>query len=292
MPRIDKLSNYATTWTTVGYGVYQRDHVWYVDLPDGSALVNVGKLSDTTKRYTMSNIENLIAAMLTENTGTHFLDSGGASGRAWQRNQGQTVESLRAQPSAVAEVYVSEFQGQTTVGATYCKCISFINQRRVDDKLCDEFNAMPVEDWHGDYYGVSTAGQEWLNRKGFEEKGQAFNTYNWAANHSQTLQGQELELNGDNYMLIQIHGGADVRGGYTDAKLFKLDDHAEYYNVINEDCGFSDANGDISLNWHGEWINQDGGCATDDDLLEFATAWGVTIENGSKTIPGDAYLDF
>jgi len=242
----------------------------------------------------MSNIENLIAAMLTENTGTHMLDSGGASGRAWQRNQGQTVESLRAQPSATAEIYVREFQGQTTVEISpTVNVFHLLTGGALElDELCNEFNAMPVEDWHGDYYGVSTAGQEWLTRKGFTEKGQAFNTYNWAANHSQVLQGQELELEGENYMLIQIHGGADVRGGYTDAKLFKLDDHAEYYNVITEDCGFSDANGDIALNWHGGWINQDGGCATDDDLLEFATAWGVTIENGSKTIPGDAYLDF
>ena len=43
------------------------------------------------------------------------------------------------------------------------------------------------------------------------------------------LQGTDLELNGGsmcidggNYVLIQVHGGADVRGGYTDAKLFQI----------------------------------------------------------------------
>ena len=259
----------------------------------------------------MSNIENLIAAMLTENTGTHMLDSGGASGRAWQRNQGQTVESLRAQPSATAEIYVSEFQGQTTVEISpTVNVFHLLTSGALElDELCDKFNAMPVEDWDGYYWGVSENGKNWLDNKGFEAKGDGFNTYNWSANHSQVLQGQELELNGENYMLIQIHGGADVRGGYTDAKLFKLDDFAEYYNVITEDCLFAVELKDkdsqtpdmftgqthdnhIYLDWHGEWINQDGVCATDDDLLEFATACGVTIENGSKTITGDDYLDF
>jgi len=242
----------------------------------------------------MTNIENLIAAMLTENTGTHILDSGGASGRAWQRNQGQTVESFRAQPSAIAEIYVNEFQGQTTVEISpTVNVFHLLTSGALElNELCDEFNAMPVDDWDGYYWGVSENGKRWLDNKSFIAKGDGFNTYNWFSNHSQTLQGQELELDGDNFILIQIHGGADVRGGYTDAKLFKLDDFAEYYNVINEDCGFSDANGDISLNWHGEWINQDGGCATDDDLLAFATACGVTVDSGSKTIAGDAYLDF
>ena len=39
------------------------------------------------------NTEKVIAAMLVENTGIHFLDSGGKSGRAWQRNQGHDFES-------------------------------------------------------------------------------------------------------------------------------------------------------------------------------------------------------
>lgn len=38
----------------------------------------------------MATMDNLICEMLTENTGKHFLDSGGANGRNWQRNQGLT----------------------------------------------------------------------------------------------------------------------------------------------------------------------------------------------------------
>ena len=258
----------------------------------------------------MTNVENLIAAMLTENTGTHMLDSGGANGRAWQRNQVMTVEKFKSQPSAYVEITLRDWNGETFVDMTPCVDVfHLLTSGALElDGLCDEFNAMPVDDWHGDYYGVSVNGQEWLDRQGFEAKGDGFNTYNWFANHSQTLQGQELELDGDNYMLIQIHGGADVRGGYTDAKLFKLDYHAEYYNVLTEDCLFAVELKDkdsqtpdmftgqthdnhIYLDWRGEWINYDGSCATDEDLLAFATACGVTKDT-SIVVYGDACLDF
>ena len=58
------------------------------------------------------NIENVIASMMTENTGTHFLDSGGAYGRNWQRNKGLTVDALKAMPSATLEVSIREWSGR------------------------------------------------------------------------------------------------------------------------------------------------------------------------------------
>ena len=244
-------------------------------------------------------LDQTIAAMLTENTGTHMLDSGGAYGRAWQRNIGKTVEDFRAMPSATAEIYVREYGGETVAEVLPCVNVFHLltgGALELDD-LCSEFNAMPVDDWKsGDFYGVSMAGAEWLEMRGFNANGESFNTYNWAANHSQVLQGSELtresEYGEEKYLLLQIHGGADVRGGYTDAKLFKLDDHAEVYNALTEDCGFSDDSGDCGLSWHGEWINEHGSCADDSELLEFATACGASLDNPSVTIAGDAYLDF
>ena len=41
---------------------------------------------------------------------------------------------------------------------------------------------------------------------------------------SQILQGANIIIDEDEYVLIQIHNGADARGGYTDAKLFKCED--------------------------------------------------------------------
>lgn len=241
----------------------------------------------------MKTLEQTIAAMLTENTGTHFLDSGGAYGRAWQQNAGKTVEDFRAKPSATAEIYIREWKGQPSVEILPCVDVFHLLTGGALElcAYCDTFNALPVEDWDGEYSGVSAEGQRWLDDYGFEAQGQAFNTYNWAANHSQVMQGQELTCGEESFILLQIHGGADVRGGYTDAKLFKLSDFAEFYNVVTEDCSFSDESGEVPLSWHGEWINSDGGSADDADLLAFATACGASLDNPSVTIAGDAHLD-
>jgi len=40
----------------------------------------------------MDKTKEIIASMLKENTGTHFLDSGGAYGRHWERNQTREFE--------------------------------------------------------------------------------------------------------------------------------------------------------------------------------------------------------
>ena len=248
------------------------------------------------------NTETLIHAMLTTNTGTHMLDSGGDCGRNWQRNQGKTLDDFKAEPAALLNWYVKRDDDGNITSAEPEVTTSVFHKLTSGiiwlDDLCREFNAMPCEDWHGGaYYGTSAEQTEWLDLRGFEQRRgcDGWNTYNWAANFSQTMQGHDLELNGENYVLIQIHGGADVRGGYTDAKLFRLSDHYEHYAVVVEDCGFSvdiPDNDYLTLDWRGEWINYDGGCATDDDLLAFTTACGVTVDSGSKTIVGDACLDF
>jgi len=260
-------------------------------------------------------LEQTIAAMLTENTGKHMLDSGGAYGRNWQRNAGASLDDWRARPSATLEIYMREYNGKLTADLSPCiDVFHLLTGGALElDEFCREFNKLPVDDWKGDFYGVSMLGSEWLEGRGFIAHGESFNTYNWASSHSQVMQGQELaresEWGQENYILLQIHGGADVRGGYTDAKLFKLAQHAELYNVLAEDCGFSAELPDIdtetpdiftgatrdnliSLSWHGEWINQDGSPASDDELLQFATACGASLENSSVTIHGDAYLDF
>jgi len=246
-------------------------------------------------------LDQTIAAMLTENTGKHFLDSGGENGRAWQRNLGKTVEDFRAMPSATAEITIREYNGETVAEIIPCVNVFHLLTGGALElcDLCSQFNAMPVNDLDGDFYGVSMAGAEWLETRGFEKSGETFNTYNWNSNHSQILQGTELtresEWGEEKYLLLQIHGGADVRGGYTDAKLFKLDDHAEYYNALTEDCGFCADDCDdeyTQITWHGEWINEHGGCADDSELLAFATACGASLANPSVTIAGDAYLDF
>lgn len=237
------------------------------------------------------NAKNLIHAMLIENTGRHFLDSGGAYGRHWEKNQAETVESLSGKPSASLEVYQWEKDGK--VFYDFSPTISLfhhLTQVLETDSLCDEFNALPVADWDsGKFYGVSTEGEEWLENQGFTVEGDSFNSYNWSANFTQTIQGDFLKFDGESYVLLQIHGGCDVRGGYTNARLFKIST-GETYSLFSEDCSFSvelPTGETFSLSWYGEWINEEGTSASEEDFERFASALNLSEDNRSALVEGD-----
>ena len=262
-----------------------------------------------------NTIKQTVFNMITENTGTHMLDSGGDNNRNWQRNQGLTIDDLNNQPDATLSFYGIERDDSGKITSAIPEISVSIFHKLTSgilelDDLCHEFNAMPCNDWEGDYYGVSQDQSNWLKDKGFEAKNDGWNTYNWDNQFSQVLQGTDLELNGGsmcidggNYVLIQVHGGADVRGGYTDAKLFRLDDHCEFYAVVTDDCSFSIENpavesdtpdiftghtrdSIVGLYWSGEWYNRNGGCAVDDDFILMAQ-----ISNG-EPVHGDQHNDF
>ena len=201
--------------------------------------------------------ENLIYKMLIENTGRAICDSGGENGRAWQRNAGKTLADFEAEPAA--QIEISKWQRDENEPAqydaqVYISLFHHLARALELDPYCREFNALECGNWNGEFYGTDQGQCDWLLDNGFTAKGDSFNSYNWGDNFSQTIQGQILENDdGALYVLLQIHGGADVRGGYTDAKLFKLQQWISEYGLFAEDCGFSIADGDdyISIDWRG-----------------------------------------
>jgi len=191
------------------------------------------------------DVKKTIYKMLTENTGTHFLDSGGASNRNWQRNQIKTIKDFQDEPEATLsfDVIGDDIYLEPTV-SVFHKLSKVLDECRV----CKIFNSMKVNNWDSDnYYGVSKEGEKFLNSFGFSklEDNETWNTYNWDNCFSQVVQGtnliSECSKFGENYVLIQIHQGADVRGGYTDAKLFIISDGMDcrHYDVYNDSCMFS-----------------------------------------------------
>jgi hypothetical protein len=198
----------------------------------------------------MKNTKQLIYEMLTQNTGAHFLDSGGAYGRNWERNQIKSIEDFESEPEELYTYSKDWNELERTVSVFH-----YLSKLELDE-LCDEYNALPCEDWEcceDNVYGVSKHQWEWLNERIEDIKVlHTFNTYNGDSDLSQILQGSWIELNGDQYLLLQIHGGCDARGGYTDAKLFKpcedwriheyLDEYKDSYSIDEDlECGYIDA---------------------------------------------------
>lgn len=216
-------------------------------------------------------IEQVIYKMLTENTGASIADSGGAYGRNWERNANKTLEDFQNEPEATLEI--SQWRdGDYSLDATMSVFHKLTKTLDLDD-LCQEFNALEVGNWNGEYYGTDQGQCDWLIDNGFEAEGNGFNTYNGESILSQILQGQWFERDGSKYLLLQIHGGCDARAGYTNAKLFTVDDD---FMFINEDCGF-ELPGEVSLDLLGasEWTNREGDYLDNDDINKIAKEAGV-----------------
>lgn len=162
------------------------------------------------------SVSALLAKMLTTNTGSAMCDSGDAYGRHWERNKGKTVDDFMLEPDVSCSI--GSYGYEYTISTFHY----LLNSLQLDE-LCNKYNKLPCADWDSDICGVSESQSKWLIKHGLRV-GASFNTYNGESNLSQVIQGTWLVDDGDNhYLLLQIHQGCDVRGGYTDAKLFQVD---------------------------------------------------------------------
>jgi len=176
-------------------------------------------------------VQRLVYKMLTEGTGVHMCDSGGADNRGWQRNQKKTIKDFMNEDE---ESYQFDFKYNEIYRNV--SVFHYLSGLELDD-ICEKFNRRQGADWDGnvgqleDTYGVSERASNWLQSNYEVELGHTFNTYNGDSDLSQILQGSRIKIFNDGqdetYYLIQIHNGADARGGYTDARLFKTSHYSE-----------------------------------------------------------------
>jgi len=180
----------------------------------------------------MSDTKQIIFSMLTENTGTHMLDSGGDNGRHWQQNQDLTIEALDKAEGATFDPWSIKY-GEISVTINL---YHFLTDRLEHDaeksEALDAFGRS--EDYRDEPWLVCM--QAWLDARrdsgvecgGIYGEGEPMvvNTYNGEDLLSQTIQylyWTEGERGSrEAFIALQIHGGADVRGGYTAPKVFRL----------------------------------------------------------------------
>lgn len=173
--------------------------------------------------------EQVLQAMLTENTGRHFLDSGGIYGRHWEANQGRDFENEPATLLKFTQVTEDNFWMDVTHNLYH-----WLRDRLdYDAKMQAQWEAFVEEtDPEGDKpWSVNL--EEWFER--LKETGEVhttpiYNTYNGEDMLSQVIQYALFEYNDVEYVWLQIHNGCDVRGGYTAPKIFRTNNDYSLYD--------------------------------------------------------------
>ena len=207
-------------------------------------------------------IEQRVYNMLTENTGIHPMDSGMAEGRGWQKNQKKTLNDFIKEPRVTYEID-GDGKDSSDINPTVSLFHYLVNNLE-EDEICEAFNRLPCKEWDSEYYGISQKQEEYLlNRLGLSPVGEAGNSYNDDSMLSQVIQWQGFTNDGTNiadYILLQIHNGADVRGGYTDAKLFKICNDSGYFTGCPDVYGEIDGI-EVSTTYDGSTLLDDDGNA-------------------------------
>lgn len=179
-------------------------------------------MTESTEQSTPTpTTEQVVAAMLRENTGRHFLDSGGAYGRNWERNQ---TADFAAEPEASLRITGGRYP---SIDVTLSVYHFMVNRLRFAADWQARFDAFaaerPDESWLALMDGFVDALKDGHEVGGIYGDGDpvTVNTYNHESLLSQTLQYVYLTVDDEQLAIVQVHGGCDVRGGYTAPKLFR-----------------------------------------------------------------------
>lgn len=188
----------------------------------------------------------VIKAQLTTNTGTHFLDSGGAYGRHWEENQDDPPWEQPAWnvDHGFVTNNVYHYMDRHLDRNRACVALeaalhaySFSDDRKRDPWLrCQEefaesllsgnvtasiLRTLGLPDvFIEDVLGVQA---ELRSERAAANEPATINTYNGEFHGlSQVLQGTNLGGPYADYVFLQVHQGADVRGGYTGPRVYEV----------------------------------------------------------------------
>ena len=185
------------------------------------------------------DIEQVIYDMMTESTGTHMLDSGGGSNRHWQRNQLKSIDDFKNEPHITIENDGEYKYAEISVFHHLVNSLEYLEDETND--LIEWISKDPYEYWRNPegrcISSMDTIEQYMAKNYANDDINLVHhtNTYNGESSLSQVLQVISV---GDTYdcdvIALSIHNGADVRGGYTDYKLFEINCESFYCSYMDE----------------------------------------------------------
>jgi hypothetical protein len=215
----------------------------------------------------------IIARLLTQETGRHFLDSGGAYGRHWERNAIKTDEQLTGWDYNI-EVRPTHFQVSRNVADWLYEGFDFDREHTKRMMAFSRTKKFREEDWSDclKAYIESIDGCILNTKSG--------NTCNYQTLLTQNVHyvGIDLPDRCGDYYAVRVHQGCDLRGGYgefviaeatdemfnfSSASLYCKNGHYlytddAYHWYLNGECSsastFTDDNLKIASNAHTWWL--------------------------------------
>ena len=200
-------------------------------------VMRVLRLRERVKHYETLETGQMISDQLKENTGRSFLDSGGypqydsdgnytgssqGYGRGYERRQSIDYEKTK-------RVYIDpQYDLEISINTYHFlrDCLEF---DPVIMGLFMEYDSLdPDQYWSESVKGLIETFDGLFSVSGIYGEGQSFgvNTYNHDSLLSEVIQYDFFSLpNGQSYVCLMTHNGADVRGGYSRPVVYYLSDH-------------------------------------------------------------------
>lgn len=244
---------------------------------------------------TNKTIEN----MMLERTAHQLGDSGDVYGRNYQRNQENGIDKSTISPidfyldeenktihleqtvniydfltkhldksytaDKIEEILYTVMEEENIDIYSIWEIQDLFENNFLESYIYDNYFDETIDDYTEDYYleeipyelspSPYFKGYDWIN------------TCNGEEFVSQTLQFMCFTDGYNDYVLLQIHGGCDVRGGYTRPRVFQIED-IDYFLMYMDsmetccDCGLND----LSLRGYDEISNRDGDWLDDKDI--------------------------
>ena len=178
------------------------------------------------------NTNQIIIKMLTENTGRHILDSGGSNGRHWQRNQDRDFE---AEPQTTSEFSIYQYKDQQPeldIQITHNIYHWLTDRLDYSERVDKIFRWFCNRKSQANLYWDQNINNFLNNPLGIQRECQSMYgsspmsgyTYNDQSLLSQDIVFHQFSTDYQDYAIIQIHNGADARGGFTSPRIFECDE--------------------------------------------------------------------
>ena len=179
----------------------------------------------------MSTTRQILGKILRENTGQVLVDSGGYNGRDYQKRR--TIKSF----SAIPEQWAFEYLGDKFLKKN---AFLFLAEHLTYDPEMTRKLLRTVENPYD-----SCQILEFI--ESIEDRTLDINWSSVLENSilDVTIEFDPFEHDGDEYIILQVHGGCDIRWGYTKPRAFKVQELGPFLSGITSisascECGVCD----------------------------------------------------